>query len=187
MDSRNRTVTLLRPNMRLDLGGIAKGYAADAALKILKKRGMPRALVAASGDLAIGDPPPGEDGWKIGVTSIDTHGNESAESLVLRNAGVSTSGDTEQAIEINGVRYSHILDPATGLGLTNRIQVTIVAPNATTSDGLATACCILGEKKTLRLVNSWPGVSALILAKSDGKTRRVVSLGFRLYSATHDD
>jgi len=169
LDAKKRTVTLLVPNMRLDLGGIAKGYAADQALKVLKSNGITRALVAASGDSAIGDPPPEQPGWKIGVTPIDSHTNALVTSLVLHNAAVSTSGDTEQGIEINGVRYSHILDPKTGLGLTNRIQVTVMAPDATTTDGLATGLCVMGTKDALRLVNSLPHVAAIILTK-DGET-----------------
>ena len=100
LDPRARTVTLLVPNMRLDLGSIGKGYAADAALRILKGRGIDRALVAASGDIAIGNPPPGQPGWKIGVAAVDGATNAPQRTLLLRNAGISTSGDTEQFIEI---------------------------------------------------------------------------------------
>ena len=90
--------------------------------------------------------------------------------MLLHNAGVSTAGDTEQAIEINGVRYSHILDPRTGLGLTNRIQVTVIAREATTSDGLDTGLCVLGAEKALKVIDSLPHVAAVILTKADGTT-----------------
>jgi len=170
LDAKKRTVTLLVPNMRLDLGGIAKGYAADKALKVLKSQGVDRALVAASGDIAIGDAPPGQDGWKVGITPIDSHTNDTVASLVLHNAGVSTAGDTEQAIEINGNRYSHIVDPKTGLGLTNRIQVTIIAPDATSSDGLDTGLCVLGAKRALMLIDSLPHVAAIVLTKDKEAT-----------------
>src|SRR5438552_2319940 len=106
LDRKARTVTLLAANMRLDLGGIAKGYAADQALALLKRKGLDRALVAASGDIAIGNPPPKQRGWKIGIATIDALKNETARTVLLRNAGISTSGDTEQYTEIGGVRYS---------------------------------------------------------------------------------
>jgi thiamine biosynthesis lipoprotein len=178
LDPKHRTVTLLAPNMRLDLGGMAKGYAADEALKVLQSNGIARALVAGSGDIALGDPPPGEAGWNVGITPIDSHSNASVQTVLLHNAGVSTAGDTEQSIEIDGRRYSHILDPRTGLGLTNRIQVTIIARNAATSDGLDTGLCVLGPKRALDLVDSQPHVAAIILTKEDGtnqiwKSRRL--------------
>jgi thiamine biosynthesis lipoprotein len=165
LDPRTRTATLLAPNMRLDLGGIAKGYAADEALKMLKSRGIERGLVAASGDIAIGNPPPDQQGWKIGIAAIDAHSNQVTRNLVLHNCGISTSGDTEQFIEIDGVRYSHILDPTTCLGLTNRIQATVIAPDATTTDAMATTVCILGVKRGLALVESSPRMAALVLTK----------------------
>jgi FAD:protein FMN transferase len=166
LDPRHRTVTLLEPNMRLDLGGIAKGYAADQALKLLKSHGLSHALVAASGDIAIGDPPPDQRGWKIGIAAIDARTNNTTRVLVLHNCGISTSGDTEQFIEIGGVRYSHILNPATGLGLTNRIQASVVAADATTTDAAATTVCVLGVSRGLAFIDSLPGAAALILTKN---------------------
>jgi len=179
LDSRARTATLLLPNMRLDLGGIGKGYAADEALKILNGRGINRALVAASGDIAIGDPPPGEPGWKIGMTAIDIRTNDSAGTLLLHNCGVSTSGDTEQFVEIDGIRYSHIVDPVTCLGRTNRIQDTVIAPNATTTDGLDTALNVMGVDRGLRLIDSLAYSAAYFLTKENGETKAFPSRRFR--------
>jgi thiamine biosynthesis lipoprotein len=175
---RARAATLLVPNMRLDLGGIAKGYAADEALHLLKGHGIDRALVAASGDIAIGDPPPDQAGWKIAIAAMDTRTNETTRTVLLHNAGVSTSGDTEQFIEINGIRYSHIVDPNTGLGLTERRQVTIIARNATTSDALATAVSVLGPKRGLALVDSLPKTATFILTKTDHQTQSFSSRRF---------
>ncbi len=178
LDPRVWTVTLLAPNMRLDLGGIAKGYAADQALRVLKSRGITRALVAASGDIALGNPPPGQTAWRIGITGIDTT-NDVERKLLLHNCGISTSGDTEQSVEIQGVRYSHILNPHTGVGLTNRIQATVVAPDATTTDALATTVCVLGPVRALQLVDSLPRVGTLIMTKEGGQLHRLESRTFK--------
>jgi thiamine biosynthesis lipoprotein len=165
LDQEQRTVTMKVPGMRLDTGGIAKGFAADEALKLLRARGYPRALVAASGDLAIGDPPPGRRGWRIAATEIDSGTNFASRVFILRNAGVSTSGDTEQFLEIDGVRYSHIVDPRTGLGLTHRIQATVIASCATDSDALATTTCILGPQRGIALIDRIPAAAALVITK----------------------
>jgi thiamine biosynthesis lipoprotein len=168
LDPHAKTVTLLAPNMQLDLGGIAKGYAADKALGILRRQGITRAMVAASGDIAVGDAPPGRSGWGIGIASIDSPDNGLTKALLLKNAAVSTSGDTEQFVEIDGIRYSHIVNPATGRGLTERIGVTIIARNATTTDALATAVSVMGAERGLRLIDSLVGVSGLIVTLDEG-------------------
>lgn len=171
-------LTLKVPNMRLDVGGIAKGYAADAALEILRSRGIDRAFVAASGDIAIGSAPPGEPGWRIAVSCIDSTSNALPRRLCLANAGVSTSGDVEQFVEIGGVRYAHIVSPWTGLGLTNRIQATLVSRNATTTDALATAVCILGVEKGMAMIRRVPGTEAFVIRKDhEGEIKRA-SRGF---------
>lgn len=164
LDASNRTVTFATPGMRLDLGGIAKGYAADAALAVLRERGFPRAMVAAAGDIAVGDPPPGKTGWHIGIASIDARGSDLTRVITLRNQAVSTSGDTEQFVELAGKRYSHIVDPRTGVGLTNRLGVTIVARDATTTDALATAVSVLGVERGLALVENLPPCAALLVS-----------------------
>ncbi len=164
--------------MRLDLGSIGKGYAADQALRLLKGRGVDRALVAASGDIAIGNPPPGQRGWKVGVAAFDGATNAPPCTLLLHNAGISTSGDTEQFIEINGVHYSHIVDPTTGLGMTNRIQATVVGPNATTTDSLDTTVSLLGVQRGLALIDAWPQTAAVIVTKDGGQTHTFVSRRF---------
>ena len=98
--------------MKLDLGGIAKGYAADEALRELAKHGFTRALVNASGDMAIGNPPPGAKGWKVAVAALEPEGKPTRK-LLLSNCGIANSGDAWQHVVIQGKRYSHILDPAT--------------------------------------------------------------------------
>lgn len=128
IDPKSSTVRLAVPGMRLDLGGIAKGYACDEAIRVLKEQGIESALVEMGGDIAVSRPPPGNDGWEIEVAG---------KTMILSNEAISSSGDTEQFVEIGGKRYSHIVDPKTGLGLTSRIAVTVVAPAGWVSDGLS--------------------------------------------------
>jgi FAD:protein FMN transferase len=154
LDAAQHTVMLDQPDMQLDLGAIGKGYAADEALAAIAKLGIRRALVAMSGDLAFGDPPPGERGWKIGTP---------ARTLVLSNAAVSTSGDAEQHLDSGGKRYSHIVDPATANGLTGSLTVTVVARRGIDSDALSTAVSILGPDRGLALVDARPDAAALIV------------------------
>jgi thiamine biosynthesis lipoprotein len=149
--------------MRLDAGGIAKGYAADAALSILAQLGIRSALVAASGDLAFGDPPPGQRGWRIGVDSFDRPEAAFTHVLELSNAAVSTSGDQEQHLDIDGARYSHIIDPTTGMGLKRPITVTVVARHGTDADGLATAVSVLGPERGISFIEKQAGVAALVV------------------------
>jgi thiamine biosynthesis lipoprotein len=144
-------------------GAIAKGYAADEALAVLIERGLPRALVAASGDMAVGDPPPGEEGWRIEVARLDVPDAPAPPILLLKNCGVATSGDVYQHLEINGVRYSHIIDPRTGLGLTDHSLVTIVAPDCISADSLATAVSVLGPGEGQRLIEETPNAAARIV------------------------
>lgn len=158
LDAKKRTVTRLKPGVRIDLGGIGKGYAANEALLVLKRHGITRAVAAASGDMAIGDPPPDEKGWEIKLRTFEKP--EETDKLIhlsLRNCGVSTSGDLHQFLELDGVRWSHIIDPKTGLGLTHRIACTVIAPTAFESDALDTPLCVMGVKRGLALIEGLPG------------------------------
>ena len=150
LDPKSRTITLHRANMAFDLGGVAKGYAADLMLEALAEAGISQALITAGGDIRLGAAPPGREGWNVAIKTFDLSGND--EILTLSNAAVSTSGDLHQSVEIDGVKYSHILDPTTGLGLTRRIAASVIADNAKLSDALATAACVLGPdgSETLR-------------------------------------
>ena len=140
LNKKHRTAELKLEGMQLDLGAIAKGFAADEALKTLQRLGVKRALIAVSGDIVAGEAPPGTRGWRVGM---EPAGGE----ILLRNAAVSTSGDTEQSREIGGVRYSHIIDPKTGLGLTSSTAVTVVARHGLEADPIATAVSVLGEQR----------------------------------------
>jgi thiamine biosynthesis lipoprotein len=157
IDPERQTAFLKSRGMVIDLGGIAKGFAADEALRTLRERGIGSALVAASGDLALGDAPPGRSGWSVRVEPGGI-----ARTLTLRNVGVSTSGDAEQFLESDGVRYSHIVDPRSGMGLTSRIGVTVIAPAGITADSLATAVSVLGSARGAALIRKRADVSAWI-------------------------
>ena len=143
LDRRHRLVTLLKPHMQIDLGGIAKGYTADQAFDVLKRAGLSKSLVAASGDIRVGDAPPGRRAWRV---ALDPFGKGSVENIELVNQAVSTSGATEQRIEIDGKRYSHILDPRSGLGLKTSHAVSAVARKGILADAWATAFCVLGPE-----------------------------------------
>jgi FAD:protein FMN transferase len=173
LDAASRSMQLETAGTRVDLGGIGKGYAADRALEAMRELGVTRALVAAGGDIAVGDAPPGTGGWTVAVASLDasTPAPAPADRLFLANAGVSTSGDAEQWVEIDGTRYSHILDPRTGRPLTGQRSVTVVAPDATTSDMLATTVCVLGREAGAELVERIDGASALIGIKQGAQAR----------------
>ena len=178
LDPEKRTAQLLRPNMRLDLGGIAKGYAADEALAAIKRHGVPKALVRASGDIAAGDPPPGEAGWLIGIAPLNP--DEAPSRFVrLANMAISTSGDSRQHLEIGGKRYSHIVDPRTGLGIEGRSSVSVIAPNGIAADALATAASVLGPDKALDLIARHDGAALLMVAEDTaGKVCEVSSSSF---------
>jgi thiamine biosynthesis lipoprotein len=179
LDRAERTVILEEDGMQLDVGGIAKGYAADEVLRVLREHGIRAALVAASGDLAFTDAPPGEPGWKVGIDSLDAAGQPFARVLRISNAAVSTSGDTEQYLKDNGKRYSHIIDPQTGLGLTDRVTVTIVAPLGIEADATATAVSVLGMKAGLAFVEKDFRLAALFVQPDVARPKVVASRRFR--------
>ena len=179
LDPAAKTVTLAKAGMKLDLGGIAKGYASEAAVRVLKAEGVARALVAGAGDVVAGDPPPGREGWTVGIAPLDDPNAPPERFLSVRNAAVSTSGDAERYVEIDGKRYSHIVDPKTGLGVVDRCSVTVVAPDGATADALATAVYALGPDRGLALVEATAGASALVVRAADGGRKTYESKRFR--------
>lgn len=163
VDAQAGTITLTKPGMLLDLGGIAKGYAADSVLKRLRERHhITRALVIAGGDIAIGDPPPGKEGWEVKLrTYIEPigGGSEKLDTVLLKNAAVSTSGDLYQVVVIEGKRYAHIISPKSGLGVTDTVSCSVIATDATASDALATAMVVLGKEKGEEIAKKIPGIT----------------------------
>jgi FAD:protein FMN transferase len=177
LDEKARTVRLDCPGTRLDFGGIGKGFAASEAVAVLRDRGVARCLVALAGDVAAGDAPPGESGWRIAVrTGLDGAGE--GGSIALANAAVSTSGDAEQFVEIGGVRYSHVVDPRTGLGVERRVAACVVAPDGAIADALATALCVRGAAAAEEIVANFPGAAARVDEERDGAVVRTRTAGF---------
>ena len=156
IDAARSAVRLLRPGMRLDLGGVAKGYILQEGLRILRHRGITRALIASGGDIVVADAPPGRAGWHADAPGADTAFATRASRLV--NAALATSGSTEQFVEIDGFRYSHIIDPRTGLGATTDRVVHVIAEDAALADGLATALTILSSEGVQTVRERFPGV-----------------------------
>lgn len=185
LDVVNRTAAFDTPGMALDVGAIGKGYAASEALEVLSARGIRSALVAVSGDLAFSDAPPGQRGWRVQVHSEEGPTVRLPSVLELTNAAVSTSGSSEQHLDVDGRRYSHIIDPASGMGLVKDITVTVIAPHGLEADGLDTAISVLGAERGLALIESRPGVAALIIQRSSAETTMLASSRFRQLAAQH--
>lgn len=179
LDPDYQTVELAVPDMQLDLGGIAKGFACDAALAVLAQRGVNSALVDGGGGISVSGPPPGKTAWTIAIAppsggSIDAEASSGNDlPLLLTHAAVATSGDASQYLELEGRRYSHIIDPRSGQALTDPRQVTVVAPRGALADGLATALCVLDPPAGLALADQSPNVAARIVA-GVGSERRVL-------------
>lgn len=148
-------VRLRKPFIELDFGGIGKGFAADEAMRVLQDAGFPIALIDFGGDVLAGEAPSDSpEGWGVEVQD----GMGERRMLRLRNQAVATSGDLEQFVEINGVRYAHIIDPRTGIGLTHRIAATVIAESGALADALASAACVLGPERAEHLAASFEGV-----------------------------
>jgi thiamine biosynthesis lipoprotein len=175
LDEDRRTAMLVAPAMRLDLGGIGMGYAIDRGMDVLAMHGITSAMIDASGDIAVSGPPPGADAWTIEVDARVDEDGAGRETVALVNAAVTTSGDAFQAVEIDGVRYSHVVDPRTGLGVAGPAAVTVIATDCTTADAVATAASVLGTEAGLAFVETVPGAAARFVASSDGERREARS------------
>lgn len=143
------------PGMRVDLGGMGKGFAVDRMAELLRGKGIVSFFIDSTSDVLAGAPPPGEQGWRLRVD--EGHGKGAV--LLLSHAAVSTSGNARQMVEIGGVEYSHVLDPRMGLGVTEGRQVSVQAPSAALADALATAGCVMREEDFRTLAARLPGVS----------------------------
>ena len=181
LNPQDHSVELLVPNMKLDLGGIAKGYAIGEALKTLRAQGIERALVEGGGDVGVSEPPPGKTGWRFDLSSLDVTNAPSDRFLSLKNCAISTSGDLYQKLEIDGKRYSHIVDPHTGIGLTDHSLVNVIAPESITADSLTKVVSVLGPERGLKFIEGIPHVAARVMRAPEGKLEIHESPGFAAY------
>jgi thiamine biosynthesis lipoprotein len=163
LDEEARTVALAVAGMRLDLGGVAKGYAVEAARAVLAAAGIDRCLIEMGGELALGRSPPDRAGWLVDVGAA----SGPARTLVLQNTFVATSGDAEQHVVIDGVRYSHVVEPSSGLGSTRGLTVTVIGPAGALADALATTATLLDEAARHRLLEAYPEYRILVRDSDD--------------------
>jgi thiamine biosynthesis lipoprotein len=191
LDTVAHSVWLEKPGMQLDVGGLGKGFVAQAVLDRLRSTGFPVAMVNAGGKIVTGDAPagnrvaggsaPSNGGWVIGINAPGEKEQLLSLFLGLQHMAVATSGDIYQYMEWRGKRYSHIIDPRTGIGLTRRRNVTAIAADGTTADWLATACSILSYRQSIRLIRRFPGAALLVTEMHEGKIIQKSSVNFKAY------
>jgi thiamine biosynthesis lipoprotein len=186
LDPDARTVRFAVEGMKLDLGGIAKGYAIDKSVEAMKQGGAVGGMVDIGGDvLCFGAPPPGKESWAVGlqdptVAPDDLAANKLLLILKVTDAAVTTSGDYRRFTEVQGERQSHIMDRESGRGAGKLVSVTIIAPDAAAADALATAVSVLGAEKGLALIEQVPNTEA-ILIPNQKDPQPVFSTGARAY------
>jgi len=161
MDARTRSIMLVQKGMRLDIGGLGKGYAAEEAIKEVKKLGITSAMMDAGGKIVLTNPPPGTKGWNINVSN----GSDSLKAMQLSNVALATSGPTYRYMEYKGVRYSHIVDPKTGIGLLFHVRTTVISPDGTVADALATAFSVAGIEKSKKYLKRFKGSRVWLVEK----------------------
>jgi len=161
LDSAQQTIYFSNPNVKIDLGGIAKGYAVDNAIELLKQQGIEHALVTAGGDTKLLGDRLGRP-WVVGIQD-PRNKDKQAVMLPLEDEALSTSGDYERYFEQDGVRYHHIINPKTGFSAPGVQSVSITGPESMMTDALSTSVFVLGVEKGLALINSLDGYSAIIV------------------------
>ena len=185
LDAKKHTVRLPVAGMHINLGGIGKGYCAEKAAELLKRRGVSSALISVAGDMhVIGLRSDGRS-WRVGVQDPRSlRSDVCLTTLALSDSAVSTSGNYERFVTIHGRQYSHIVDPRTGLTADNVPSVTVIAPDTVTTDVLGTALSVLGVKEGARLVEAMPGVEALFITFDDKNQPQLTrSSGFAKYES----
>ncbi len=179
-DAVNRRVRLKKAGMQLDLGGIGKGETAQRVIDRLGSIGCPFSLIDAGGDIVAGDVPPEVAGWRVAINMPESE-ELMDQQLLLRKNAVTTSGDLYQYIELNGIRYSHIINPYTGWALTNSRNVTVISTNGTNADWLTKACSILPIDEALKLLAGFPATEVQIAVIENNKPKFYRSPGFASY------
>lgn len=175
VDPAGKTVFLPTPGTRITLGGIAKGYTVDRAVEMLRERGFNSFIVQAGGDLYVSGRK-GNRPWIVGIRDPRGPRNDSFALLPLTDGTFSTSGDYERGLVVDGVRYHHIIDPATGYPATKSRSVTVLAKDAITADVLSTSLFILGDVVGMKMVEKMPDVEAVFV---DSKNQVKVSSGLK--------
>jgi thiamine biosynthesis lipoprotein len=166
LDPKNQTVQFSQKGVRIDLGGIAKGYSVDRGIDVLKSFGFTRAYVSAGGDSRIIGDRFGKP-WMVGIRDPRKGEGEVIARIPLVDAAISTSGDYERYFEKNGVRYHHIIDPHTGHSASKVRSATVIGPYATRTDGLSKTAFVLGPEKAMEIYNRIDDIDAIIV-KLDG-------------------
>jgi thiamine biosynthesis lipoprotein len=170
------------PNVRIDLGGIAKGYIVDRAVQVLRGAKIRAGILQAGGDMVVFGKRPGRKFWRIGVKHPRNSNVENGLIGLIETEGekgISTSGDYERYFMVGGKRYHHILNPKTGYPATRCISVTIVAPNAIVSDAFSTAVFVLGPKKGMELIERLPELEGIIISEENGQIKQFLSTGLK--------
>lgn len=162
LDPDKRTVFLKEKGMRIGFGGIGKGYAAEMAKAVMIKNGASSGVVNASGDLTTWGKQPDGSEWTIGIADPDSK-DQPFSYMQISDMAVATSGNYEKFVMINGRKYSHTINPKTGLPVTGIKSVTIISPNAELSDALATPVTVLGVKVGLDLINQMKQIACIII------------------------
>lgn len=162
LDEKETTVFLKHPGMRIGFGGIGKGYAAEQAKHLLRQKGVTSGIINASGDLtAWGKQPDGKD-WTIGIADPDA-ADQPFSYFSVSEMAVATSGNYEKFVMIGGEKYSHTIDPKTGLPVRGIKSVTVICPNAEIADAMATPVTIMGVKAALDMINQVKGIECIII------------------------
>lgn len=162
LDKENGTVYLKEKGMRIGFGGIGKGYAAEMARKILIRNGIESGIINASGDLTTWGFQPNGKPWTIGIANPDLP-SSAFSYMEISNMAVATSGNYEKYILIDGKKYSHTIDPKTGLPITGIKSVTIISGNAEFADAMATPIAVMGINAGLFMINQIPGLHCIII------------------------
>jgi len=170
----DQAVRLTLPGTWLDLGGIAKGYALDEALQVVRARQISAALIVGGGEMVAGDPPPHTTGWRVGIAGLDPQ-TPVTQEIELAHAAVATSGDLWQFVEVDGQRYSHLIDPRSGRPLTRRTSVTVIAPTGIEADAWATAIAVLGPDQGLRRIAARPELRCRFAYLEGTQVKRAVT------------
>lgn len=161
LDRKRRSIHFARSGVRIDLGGIAKGYAVDNCIALLKKRGITNAIVTAGGDSRLLGDRRGRP-WKVGIRDPRRR-DDVAMVLQLVDVAISTSGDYERYFEVDGVRHHHILNPKTGKSASGVRSVTVIGPDGVTTEGLTKSVFVRGPEEGMRLIESLPNVDAIVI------------------------